>query len=78
MALLKQFDLVAVQPTNEKVLVQACQYLDIDVIYFDLTQRLPFPLKFQPIGVAIDRGVMFELGFASTLKGRPSSGRMFT
>mgnify|MGYP002385107606 FL=1 len=61
-AIVNSYDLVAVQPATEKLLHQACTAMEsIDIISLDLSRRLPFQLKFSIVGVAIERGVMFEV-----------------
>lgn len=62
------FDIVAVQPTTEKLFQQACKSLDIDIISLDMTRRLPFYLKFPTVHAAIERGVHFEIMYSTALR----------
>ncbi|KAM7451144.1 Ribonuclease P protein subunit p30 [Porites harrisoni] len=39
-------DILAVQPATEKLFHQACKTLDVDIISLDMTELLPFYLKF--------------------------------
>lgn len=62
-AVVRSFDVVAVQPQSEKLFQMACQSMDIDVISFDVhsADRLPFALKHGFVREAVERGVFFEL-----------------
>ena len=42
-------------------LLQACTSLDIDIITFDLSKRLPFRFKPGPLQSAIKRGLHLEV-----------------
>ncbi|CAD5121483.1 DgyrCDS9988 [Dimorphilus gyrociliatus] len=55
------YDIQAVLPTNEKVLHMACNQLEVDIISLDLTESLGFHFKRTSIGVAIRRGLHFEI-----------------
>ena len=57
----KTAGLVAVQPLNEKIFQLCCQEWDVDIIYFDLANRLPFYLKAPNVTTAIARGIHFEI-----------------
>ncbi|KAI9687359.1 MAG: Ribonuclease P protein subunit p30 [Bathelium mastoideum] len=61
--LLRAYDLVALRPTDEATLHQACTALDCDLISLDLTQRLAFPLRFRTLGAAVARGVRVEIAY---------------
>ena len=65
---LKQYDVVAVQPTDERTFQQACTGLDVDVISIDFTQRLPYHLKLQHVQQAVERGVYFEICYSPMIK----------
>ncbi|KAF2808572.1 PHP domain-like protein [Mytilinidion resinicola] len=58
------YDILAIRPTDERTLKQACESLDCDLISLDLTQRLGFHFKFKMLGQAIERGVRFEICYA--------------
>lgn len=58
------FDIVAVLPTSEKGLLMACSSLDLDVITFEYTKRLPTFLKHKTIGSAVKRGVKMEVVYS--------------
>jgi ribonuclease P/MRP protein subunit RPP1 len=53
----QHYDLVAVRPTDERTLQQACHSLDVDIISLDLTQRFDSHFKFPMLGTAISRGI---------------------
>lgn len=59
------YDIFAIRPTNEESLGQACQSLDCDLVSIDLTQRYPFYFKHKPFNAALQRGVKFEICYAS-------------
>jgi ribonuclease P/MRP protein subunit RPP1 len=65
---LKQYDVVAVQPSDERTFQQACTGLDVDVISIDFTQRLPYHLKLQHVQQAVERGVYFEICYSPMIK----------
>jgi ribonuclease P/MRP protein subunit RPP1 len=61
----RHYDLLAVRPTDERTLQQACTSADCDIISIDLTERHPYPFKHKTLGAALARGVKFELCYAS-------------
>ncbi|EON62122.1 hypothetical protein W97_01341 [Coniosporium apollinis CBS 100218] len=63
-ALSAAYDILAIRPTDEKTLQQACQTLDCDIISLDLTVRLGYHFKFKTLSQAIERGVRFEICYA--------------
>jgi ribonuclease P/MRP protein subunit RPP1 len=65
---LATFDIVAVQPNTESLLLKCCQSSEIDIISLDLAQRLSFPLKTSILSQAVDKGIFFEVNIASILK----------
>ena len=65
---LKQYDIVAVQPSDERTFQQACTGLDVDVISIDFSQRLPYHLKLQHVQQAVERGVYFEICYSPMIK----------
>lgn len=67
--ILKSYDIVAVQPTNEKIFHECCTTLDLDIITFDLSQKLDYKLKKTPLQAAITRGIYFELNISAALSG---------
>ncbi|KAI0223767.1 Ribonuclease P protein subunit p30 [Lamellibrachia satsuma] len=48
---IQAYDILAVQPTTEKLFHTACTELEVDIISVDMTQRLPFFFRRQSIGV---------------------------
>ncbi|KXS22132.1 PHP domain-like protein [Gonapodya prolifera JEL478] len=65
---LNAYDLIAVQPTSERMLQHVCSSWNIDIISFDLSSRLPFHLKPTTIGLAADRGIFFELALGPAVR----------
>ncbi|XP_028264433.1 ribonuclease P protein subunit p30 [Parambassis ranga] len=70
------FDLLAVQPTSEKLFHAACMLYDVDIICISVTEKLPFFFKRAPINGAIDRGVVFEVSYSAAI--RDSTMRRYT
>ncbi|GAD94137.1 hypothetical protein PVAR5_2758 [Paecilomyces variotii No. 5] len=68
-ALADTYSLVAVRPTNEKSLLNACNNLDCDLISLDFSERLPFHFKFKTLASAISRGVRFEICYGPGVTG---------
>ncbi|XP_061562201.1 ribonuclease P protein subunit p30 isoform X2 [Phycodurus eques] len=62
------YDLLAVQPTTEKLFHAACTQLDVDVISVSVTEKLPFFFKRAPVNVAVARGLVFEVSYASAIR----------
>ena len=58
------YDILALRPTNERALQQACQSLDADLISLDLSSRFPFHFKHKTLGAALQRGVKIEICYA--------------
>eukprot|EP00128_Syssomonas_multiformis_P005739 Colp12_sorted_trinity150504_noHs@30801 len=65
---LASYDLVAIQPANEKLFQQCCGNLDCDIITFDLSHRMSFFLKAPPVNQAIERGIHFEISYSPALR----------
>ncbi|EWC45218.1 hypothetical protein DRE_05945 [Drechslerella stenobrocha 248] len=66
-SLSNNFDIVAVRPTDEKLLLQACTNLECDLISLDLSIRYPFHFKYKVLGQAISRGIRFEITYAASI-----------
>ena len=63
------YDILALRPTDEKSLVQACNNLECDLISLDLCMRFPYHFKHTTLGNALQRGVRFEICYAPGLFG---------
>ncbi|KAI9141205.1 RNase P subunit p30, partial [Paraphysoderma sedebokerense] len=68
------FDILSVTPTNDKLFQIACSTLDVDIISLDLSERLPFYIKRNLVGVAIERGIVFEICYSKAIRD-PSARR---
>ncbi|GAQ11970.1 probable ribonuclease P protein subunit 3 [Aspergillus lentulus] len=68
-SLAQVYDLVALRPTNEKALLNACTNLECDLISLDLSVRLPFYFKFKMLSAAIERGVRLEICYGPGVTG---------
>ena len=63
--LASHYDILALRPTNERALLQACQSLDCDLISLDLSSRFPFYFKMKTLSLALKRGIKFEICYAA-------------
>ncbi|KAL3438674.1 RNase P subunit p30-domain-containing protein [Aspergillus tetrazonus] len=63
------YDLVAVRPTNEKALLNACTNAECDIISLDLSVRHPYHFKFKMLSAAIARGIRFEICYGPGVTG---------
>ena len=45
----ESYDLLAVCPASDRVFLQACSVLPIDIVTFNFTEKLPFVLKFSQL-----------------------------
>lgn len=59
---------VLARPKTEKALAQVCKEGEVDMISLDMADRLPFNLKFTTVNLAVQRGIYFEIQYASALK----------
>lgn len=64
-ALASHYDILALRPTNERALLQACQSLECDLISLDLSSRFPFYFKIKTLSLALQRGIKFEICYAA-------------
>lgn len=64
------FDLVAVEPVTEKSFQSAISNLDIDIVSFNLQERLPCYMKHKALGSAIDKGILFEIKYTDFLNNK--------
>lgn len=58
------YSLLALRPTTERALQLCCTSLECDLISLDLSQRLPFVLKFKTVASALQRGIRFEICYS--------------
>eukprot|EP00731_Ephydatia_muelleri_P021706 Em0014g297a len=62
------YDLLAVRPGSEKVFQHACSTLNIDIISLDLSQRIPFYMKYPQVSQAMERGLHFEICYSPAIR----------
>ncbi|TMW66290.1 hypothetical protein Poli38472_004055 [Pythium oligandrum] len=72
---LKTYDLVAVEAANAKVFQFLCEQGEVDLISFDVANRIPFQMKKTWVDAAIKRGIFFELTYSACLG--DSAGRRY-
>ncbi|KAL2831827.1 RNase P subunit p30-domain-containing protein [Aspergillus cavernicola] len=65
----QSYDLVALRPTNEKALLNACTSAECDIISLDLSVRHPYHFKFKMLSAAIARGIRFEICYGPGVTG---------
>lgn len=63
------YDLVAVRPTDDKTFALCCSSLECDLISFDFSSRVNFPIKFKTVASALQRGVRFEICYSPGIVG---------
>lgn len=68
-SLTQAYDLIALRPTNEKSLLNACTNLECDIISLDLSVRLPYHFKFKMLSAAVSRGVRLEICYGPGVTG---------
>ncbi|XP_070708504.1 ribonuclease P protein subunit p30 isoform X2 [Pempheris klunzingeri] len=64
----RSFDLLAVQPTTEKLFHAACMTYDVDIICISVTEKLPFFFRRAPVSGAAERGLVFEVAYSAALR----------
>lgn len=69
------YSLLALRPTNEKSFQLCCGSLDCDIISLDVSQRLPFILKFKTVSSALQRGIRFEICYSPGVVGGSDARR---
>ncbi|XP_030841763.1 ribonuclease P protein subunit p30-like [Strongylocentrotus purpuratus] len=62
------YDVLAVEPTTEKMFHKACTELEVDIISCDMTMKLPFYFKHHSIKPALERGVQFEICYTPAIR----------
>ncbi|CAG8815047.1 14264_t:CDS:2 [Cetraspora pellucida] len=65
---LASYDILAIHPTNEKTFLNACSTLEVDIISLEMGSRLSFYLKHSIVGLAIERGIFFEISYAPAIR----------
>lgn len=69
------YEILALRPTTEKTFQLCCSSLECDLISIDLSQRLPFILKFTTVSSALQRGVRFEICYSPGITGSSDARR---
>ncbi|KAJ1915517.1 RNA-binding RNA processing protein rpp1 [Tieghemiomyces parasiticus] len=62
------YDIVAVQPLDNASFDWVCENAEVDIITFNLAERHEIRLKHTTVGVAVSRGVHFELNYGDCLR----------
>ena len=58
------YDILALRPTTEKALQQACHSLECDLISLDFSVRHTYYFQIKTMKSALDRGIKFEICYA--------------
>ncbi|OJJ46055.1 hypothetical protein ASPZODRAFT_67737 [Penicilliopsis zonata CBS 506.65] len=74
-SLTQLYDIIAVRPLNEKMLLNACTNLECDVISLDLSVRQPYHFKFKMLSAAIARGIRLEICYGPGVTGSGADAR---
>ena len=61
-----------------KVRMQVCSSLNVDIITFDLSKRLPFRLKPALLQEAVNRGIHLEICYAAAIRDEGARRTCFT
>ncbi|KJE91126.1 ribonuclease P/MRP 30 subunit [Capsaspora owczarzaki ATCC 30864] len=69
---LKNYDILAVQPETEKLLQQCLQSSEVDIITLDMSKRTPFFIKHSMARVALEQGIVFELLYTDAIRNSES------
>uniref|UniRef100_A0A6B2LCT3 Uncharacterized protein n=1 Tax=Arcella intermedia TaxID=1963864 RepID=A0A6B2LCT3_9EUKA len=56
-----QYDIIAVSASNETLLKKCIDNGDVDIISFDFSQKISYPLRNKVISNAINKGIHFEI-----------------
>lgn len=64
------FDIVAIEPITEKSLQSTISNLDVDIISFNLQERLPCYMKHKTLCSAIEKGILFEIKYSDFLNNK--------
>ncbi|KAL6453619.1 RPP1 Ribonuclease P/MRP protein subunit RPP1 [Candida maltosa Xu316] len=67
--LTNHFDIIAVQPTNEKAFQLTVLNLEVDLISINLGSKLSFFLKHKVLNTAIEKGIKFEINYSTLVSG---------
>ncbi|CEM36652.1 unnamed protein product [Vitrella brassicaformis CCMP3155] len=72
------YDLLALQPTDEKAWLTVCQSCDCDIVSLDFTSgRMPFPIRRAQLGLAVSRGMFFEIQSGAALRDSTARRNLF-
>ncbi|KAJ5078880.1 ribonuclease p subunit p30 [Anaeramoeba ignava] len=65
--ILETFDIVAIEPKTKVFFDKCCEISYIDIITFDLNEKIDFQLSYKQIKQAIRNGIFFEIRYSSLL-----------
>ncbi|KAF1329247.1 Ribonuclease p protein subunit p30, partial [Globisporangium splendens] len=74
-ALALSYDIVAAEATSAKVFQFLCEQADVDIITFDVTNRMSFQIKRPWVDAAVKRSIYFEITYTPCLG--DSAGRRY-
>ncbi len=73
--IVNSYDLIAIEAQSARVFQHVCEQADVDIITFDMSNRIPFQLRKPQIDTAIRRNIYFEISYSSSLG--DSTGRRY-
>lgn len=62
------YDIISALPISEKAVLVATQHLEIDILTFDYSNKLPMILKHKNICSCIKRGIKIEINYSNAIK----------
>jgi RNase P/RNase MRP subunit p30 len=65
---LKSYDILAIEPKNERIFELACSDVNVDIITINFEDKINFVLKKTQINAAIERGMFFEIVYGNLIK----------
>lgn len=65
---LKSYDIIAVEPMNEKMFELACNDINADIVSLNFEEKINFVLKKTQILSAIERNVFFEIRYSEFIR----------
>ncbi|RKP19014.1 PHP domain-like protein, partial [Rozella allomycis CSF55] len=65
--LVKQYDILSVQPTTEKAFMSVCSNVDFDILSLDMSNRISFLVKHKQAKQLHEKKVQIEITYTSNL-----------
>ncbi|CAI9732533.1 P subunit p30-like [Octopus vulgaris] len=75
---IQAYDILAVQPSDKDLFHMACQTLEVDIISLDLSEPLPFNVKYPSLHAAYERGIHFEIQYGPLIRDQEARKNIIT